>query len=138
MQGCVCGSTADSALPKASLLVCYRPLAHLRFREETERVAGETTPLVLLRVARRADSDLLGLASPKLDKIAGIGRISGDPSRRLRVSGVAFGRRDRSEPSRARRVPRTVKYNQRGGAAAALLRGAGAVSLDPFFPGGSH
>ena len=36
---------------RAGLLVPYRPLAHVRFREETEPVDGEARPLILLRAA---------------------------------------------------------------------------------------
>ena len=44
--------------PLASVL---QPLAHVRFREETEPVRGKATPLVLLRAPPKR-ADLLGLA----------------------------------------------------------------------------
>ena len=85
---------------RAGLLVSYRPLVHVRFREETEPVRGETTPPALLRAARSSRRTCSDLHPEKLDNL--LVRIAGDPSRRLGHQKYAFNRRDRREPSRGR------------------------------------
>ena len=69
VDGCRSASSRPICLHKAGLLVSYR---HVRFREETEPVRGEATPLVLLR-DRKLAADLLGLASCKSSIISSCG-----------------------------------------------------------------
>jgi len=50
-EGCCSAPSRLDLACTAGLLVSYRPLAHVRFREETEPLRGEATSLVLLRAA---------------------------------------------------------------------------------------